>query len=188
MNQRHVVVALAAVCLILAGPGLFAQSKTQQTPESRAAKPAPRPGDVLKAKCDLVAVSIDFEDIKSHTGASGEKRYSCKPSYTYKNSGPGKSGTFDVIFEIQNPVTKEWYFYLTMAYQASLAAGEVRKFGGQPVDECTWAASEERPKFRLRLDFNHLVAESDENNNELVKQVSLYQLRRVTDLPLKEIK
>lgn len=187
MLKRFPSVALVAGCVIIAVPGLIGQVKTQQTPQSQLAKPVPRPGDVLKAKCDLVAVSIDFEDIKSHTGASGEKRYSCKPSYTFKNAGPVNSGTFDVIFEIQNPVTKEWYFYLTMPYQASLAAGEVRKFGGQPVDECNWAASEERPKFRLRLDFNHVVTESNEDNNDLEKQVSLFQLQRLTDLPLKKV-
>ncbi len=187
MNHRRFAIALAAAYLVFSGPGLFGQSKTQQTPESQVAKPVPRPGDVMKAKCDLVAVSIDFEDIKSHTGASGEKRYSCKPSYTFKNAGPVNSGTFDVIFEIQNPVTKEWYFYLTMPYQASLAAGEVRKFGGQPVDECNWAAGAERPKFRLRLDFNHVITESNEDNNDLMKQVSLYQLQRVTNVPIRKI-
>lgn len=177
MNKRHVVFAFAASCLILGGPGLFGQIKSQQTPKSELVKPVPRPGDQMKAKCDLVAVSIDFENLKSFTGASGEKKYSCLPSYTFKNEGPGNSGNFDVVFEIQDPVTKAWNFYLTMAYQASLAPDETRKFGGQPVDECAWAASAERPTFRLRLDFNHLVTESDENNNELVKQVSLLHLR-----------
>jgi hypothetical protein len=74
-----------------------------------------------------------------------------------------------------------------MPYQASLAAGEVRKFGGQPVDECNWAAGAERPKFRLRLDFNHVVTESNEDNNDLMKQVSLYQLQRVTNARIRKI-
>ena len=187
MNKRIVTAVLAAVCLIVVAPGLFGQAKTQQTPTNRTAKPAPRPGDVLKAKCDLVAVSIEFVDLKSFNEGSG-KRYSCKPAYTFKNEGPQPSGTFDVVFEIQDPVTKAWNFYLTMPYQTSLAAGETRRFGGQPVDECIWAAGAERPKFRLRLDFNHLVTESNEDNNELVRQVSLIALQRLTDVPLRKIK
>jgi hypothetical protein len=187
MNKHALIAMLAVACLVVAAPELFGQVKTQQAPTSQTAKPISRPDGVLKAKCDLVAVSIEFVDLKSFDSGSG-KRYSCKPAYTFKNAGPQPSGTFDVIFEIQNPVTKEWYFYLTMPYQASLAAGETRRFGGQPVDECGWAAGAERPKFRLRLDFNHLVTESNEDNNELVRQVSLMELRRLTDLPVRKIK
>jgi len=186
MNKRPIALALAILCVLTLGPGLTAQVTQQQTP-SKLAKPAQRPENAL-AKCDLVAVSIEFLEIKSHTAADGMKRYSCIPKYTFKNSGPRPSGTFDVIFEIQNPVTKEFYFYLTWPYQTSLEAGEVRSFGGALSDECGWAATEERPTFRLRLDFNHVVTESNEDNNELVKQVSLLQMRNASDVPLKKLK
>lgn len=191
MNKRPVAFALAILCVLTLGPGLAGQVKTQQQSPNKLAKPVPKP-EIPLAKCDLVAVSIEFIEIKSHIAADGTKRYSCIPKYTYKNSGPQPSGTFEVIFEIQNPVTKEFYFYLTWPYQTSLAAGEVRSFGGALSDECTWAATAERPTFRLRVDIGGVddkgvVEESNEDNNVLVKQVSLLQLQNVRDVPLKKI-
>jgi hypothetical protein len=186
MKKRAFIAALAAGCIVLVVPGLLGQVKTQ-SPPSGAAKPAnERPGLVTALKPDIVAVSIEFLNLRSHTGPQGEKRYSCMPRYTFKNAGGLATGTFDVVFEIQNPVTKEWYFYLTPAYQSSLAPGEIRHFGGQPVDECNWAATDERPKFRLRLDFNHAVTESNENNNDLEKQVRLMMLQSAPSAPLKK--
>lgn len=185
MNKRPIALTLAFLCIVTLGPSLAGQVKQQQTP-NKLAKPVPRP-DLPLAKCDLVAVSIDFGEIKSSTQANGEKFYYCEPRYTYKNSGPQDSGTFDVIFEIQNPVTKQWDFYLTLPYQVSLKAGEERHFGGQLVDTCNWLASAERPTFRLRVDFNDVVRESNEDNNVLVKQVTLLQLQNVRDVPLRKI-
>jgi hypothetical protein len=186
MKKSAFIAAFVAGCVLLATPGLFGQVKTQSPPPVSTSKPLPKPDIQAKPRPDLVAVAIEFKDLKSHMGAQGQKRYSCLPLYTFKNSGPLGSGTFDVIFEYQDPVTKVWNFYLTMAYQATLGPGETRSFGGQPVDECGWDASAERPTFRLRLDFNHKVAESDENNNELVRQVPLVMIQHLPDYELKK--
>ena len=122
---------------------------------------------------DLLVVSIDFKDYRTHTGTNGVKRGIVIPSVTYKNQGSVSSGAFQLAWEYFDYGTNSWQFWLQSApLTNSLGAGQSFTEGGHLADEFGWNIGANWPKFRCRLDINSAVTESNETNNNLEKTFS----------------
>lgn len=169
MKPRKVLLAAASL-LLLATSGVAAP-KNQAGPAS-GVPPTPRPGgaQVPAYQPDLDVISIEFKNFKIHTRPDGTKSASFFPAFTYKNIGNARTGEFTLTWEFWDYGAGKWTWWLTPLFTNNLAPGQSWSQGGQPADEFGFAYKPPWPKFRVKLDTTGVVTESNEGNNEMIKE------------------
>lgn len=154
-------VLVAACSILLLGAGIVAAVETVQAGATRV------PVDM---RPDLVVVSIDFKEFHTYKDASGVLKGWVLPSFTYKNQGRTRSGPFQIAWEYWDKWNNAWIPFLGQFFTNNLAPGQSWTEGGQMADQCGWTIGVDPPRFRVRLDTGSAVAESDETNNNMVRE------------------
>jgi len=167
MPSRNVL--FPACLLVLMGAGTMAAPEPQQ-PSANKTPAIAKPSTAKETRPDLVVVSITFTNFKTSRESDGVLKGSVIPAFTYKNQGRSRTGPFQVAWEYWNGASKTWQPYLGQAFTNDLAPGQSWTEGGQPADNFIWVIGPEWPKFRVRLDWGHAVDESNETNNDLVRE------------------
>jgi hypothetical protein len=173
MRNRPTCCVLAAAALLLSGVAVAAPPQPQ--PVNPALRP-PTPGEaqVLAHRPDLAVVSLELRGATVTTNPDGSRSGGFTPAFTYKNAGNARSGPFQVVWEYWDAGAGKWQWWLTPFWTNDLAPGQSWSQGGQPADYFGFysvPAGTPLPKFRVRLDTLNQVAESDETNNEVTRQM-----------------
>jgi len=167
MASRNV---LFPACLFaLLGADLMAAPQPQHPAASKPVAVAKTPM-MQDTRPDLVVVSINFTSFTTSRDSNGVLRGGVIPAFTYKNQGRSRSGPFQVAWEYWDTASKTWQPHLGQSFTNDLAPGQSWTEGGQPADSFIWTIGTEWPKFRVRLDWGHAVNESNESNNDLVRE------------------
>jgi hypothetical protein len=163
---------LATTALLLLGSGAIAAQQGDAGAPAHPQSVAPRASAPAVARQpDLFVVSIDFTHYQLHTKPDGTKQGSAYVGFTFKNGGKAKAASFSVTWEYWDHAAQAWLPFLGQFFtDQALEAGQSRSIGGQPVDAVIWTIGVDPPRFRARLDTTGVVAESNETNNEMIKE------------------
>ena len=172
MRIRPLRFALAAAFL-LSGLAAVAAPPQPQPVNPPLTRPAPGGAQVPALRPDLVVVSLELRNPSVTPNPDGSRKVGFTPAFTYRNAGNAQSGEFRIVWEYWDAAAGQWQWWLTPFWTNDLAPGQSWSQGGQPADylPLTIPAGAPLPKFRVRLDTLGQVTESDETNNELVRQV-----------------
>jgi hypothetical protein len=170
MTPRTFVFAVVAL-LVLGSSVRAAQQGQGGTPSSLPAGPPAGSAQVAALLPDLFVVSIDFTHYQVSTKPDGTKQGSAYAGFTVKNGGKTRTKPFTMTWEFWNHAANAWQPFLGQFFTDQvLEAGQSRTIGGQPVDNIIWTIGVNTPRFRVRLDTTGAVAETNEANNELIKE------------------
>jgi len=162
----------AVVALLLLGSSVRAAQQGQGGAASALpAAPSPGSAQVAALRPDLYVVSIDFTHFQVSTKPDGTKQGNAYAGFTVRNGGQARTGPFTMTWEFWNHGANAWQPFLGQFFTNQvLEAGQSRAIGGQPVDNIIWTIGVNTPRFRVRLDTTGAVAETNEANNELIKE------------------
>ena len=151
---------------------LLGASVMAAPPQPPASKPlaAANVPAIKETRPDLVVVSINFTNFSTSPNSTGGLRGAVTPAFTYKNQGRSRTGPFQIAWEYWDKAANTWRPYLGQSFTNDLAAGQSWTEGGHPADQLLWDIGPDWPKFRVRLDGGHAVNESNEANNDLVRE------------------
>ncbi len=127
---------------------------------------------------DLTA-KIEFKEVKTSKNSENITCYTITPKFIVKNIGKTVAKDFDVRIEWSIPPNFTWQIYSVNKDQ-DLGAGQSHSTCGTVVCNVTWCANEnKKAKWRVTVDFNNEVGESNEKNNEVVKAFIPPRIRKV---------
>ena len=156
----------------------MAAQKVPTNAPAGASVPNPGIAQVPARRPDLLVESIEFKSYKLETLPDGTRSGSFLPKYTIRNAGSAASGEFKFTWEYWDYGTGTWRFWLYTPSPLTcdnLAAGVSYSQGGQMADQFGFtvpAGSNAWPKFRVKLDTLNQVTESNELNNEKVREAT----------------
>ena len=126
---------------------------------------------------DLTA-EIEFTKVKTSKKPINITCYTITPKFIVKNKGKTAAKDFDVRIEWSIPPSFTWQIY-SINTNVDLGAGQSHSTCGTISCNVTWCANEKKKaKWRVTVDFNNEVGESNENNNEVEKTFNPPRRRR----------
>ena len=160
MKRSILLILLLGVVFIFAGIQ-GAMGASRMTTKPLVQKPTPP---------DLT-VTVNFSDVVSYKNSKGIWCYSPRPIFTIKNTGQTAAKNFDYkIYWKLNP-THTWQMN-TGGQITSLPGGATKTIdGNNPIWDQYWCVNETNWKagWRIIVDTQNVVAESNENNNQAEK-------------------
>jgi len=125
---------------------------------------------------DLTA-TIEFVKVKTFKNSKNITCYTITPKFIIKNIGKTAAKDFDVRIEWYTPPHFTWQIFSVLKDQ-NLGAGQSYSTCGSAYCNVSWCINEEKKvKWRVTVDYEKEVGESNETNNEVEK--TFYPPRRV---------
>jgi len=157
-----------SVLLILCIGVLFLFVGIQEAESARPMKSKPPITQATPAKTapDLT-VTVVFAHIETWSSESCSKYYSPRPLFTIKNNGGSTAYNFKYTIEWKLGPNHTWQIY-TLDQNVTLAGGATKTIdGNQPTWEQPWCVDDPswKPGWRITVDTENTVSESNENNN-----------------------
>lgn len=117
---------------------------------------------------DLTAV-IEFVKVKTFKNSKNITCYTITPKFIVKNIGKTAAKDFDVRIEWYTPPHFNWQIFSVQKNQ-NLGAGQSNSTCGSAYCNVSWCSNEKKKaKWRVTVDYNKEVGESNEINNEVEK-------------------
>lgn len=114
-----------------------------------------------------LSATVVFAQVVSFKNSSGTQCYSPRPVFTITNTGQSTASNFDYVIDWKLNPTHTWQLF-SGGQNLSLGPGSIKSIdGNNPVWDQPWCVDQTdwKPGWRIRVDTNNTVTESNEGNN-----------------------